>query len=142
MLKTNVPIVYELLLNKIYFPVILETDTDMPVVGKRTLHMVRFNINKSCRLGNNTEKEIIEFYYSNIKRLFSFLNTIKPDEVPQIYKDVFINNVDIFASLPFDVKILADETIKIVCNRSDAEMYFKKVKRKFIRRIRKLKKPS
>jgi hypothetical protein len=138
LLQTNTPIIYELFVNNIYFPVMLESCTEHPFVGKPTLHLVKFEMRRSIML--DKEKQTIEFFYSNINPIFKFVQNIKVDEFVKNYKDAFIKDENLFASLSLKVMILADETMSITCEKSDAERYFKKVNRRLTKRIKRIKK--
>lgn len=137
LLQKNTPIIYELYINNIYLPVILEMEKEEPLMGKRTLHLVKFEMKQSI-IPDNT-KHTIEFYYSNINPTVKFINAIKIEEFQMNYKDTFLNTEQIFSSLSLNVSTLADETVKVICDKNDAENYYKKIKKELKKNIINLK---
>lgn len=137
LLRKNTPIIYELYINNIYMPVILEMKKDEPFMGKRTLHLVKFEMKQSV-IPDNTKHTIV-FFYSNINPTIKFIDSIKIEDFQKNYEDTFLNIKEIFPSLSLKISALADETIKIICDKNVAESYYKKVKRDFKKRIKKLK---
>lgn len=137
LIQSNSPIIYGLFVNKIYFPVLLETEEEKPFMGKSTLHLIKFDVQQSVSPDN--KKFTIEFFYSNLNPIIKFVESIKPDEISKIYDDVFIREISVFKSLSFKVYILADETLKIVCDKSEAELYYKRIKKELRRKLKNLK---
>ncbi|MCF6149454.1 MAG: hypothetical protein E3K37_12445 [Candidatus Kuenenia sp.] len=137
LLQKNTPIIYELYINNIYLPVIFEMEKEEPFMGKRTLHLVKFEMKQSI-ISVNT-KHTIEFFYSNINPTIKFIDTIKIENFKENYHDTFLNTEEIFQNLSLEFSVLADETIKVICDKNDAENYYKKVRKKLKKKIKSLK---
>lgn len=138
LLRTNTPIIYELFVNNIYSPVVLESRAQTAFLGKPTLHLIKFRVQQSMMPGR--QSQTIDFFYSNISPVLRFVEGLKADEVQKNFEDAFVKDENSFGSLSLKVTKLADETIKITYEKSEAESYFKRVKRRLIRKMKEIKK--
>ncbi len=140
LLGGNSPIIYELYINNIYFPVILKTNIDKPFMGRSPLHLVKFDMKQS--IIPDDKKFTIEFFYSNINPTIKFMTALKLDDFIEQYHDAFLQDIVHLKKDSVKLNRLADETIKITCDKDIAEEFFKKVEKKFVKRIETIKKNS
>jgi len=137
-IQNNVPIAFELLVNKFYFPPTIKSDEEIPLIGNRELHLVKFNVQTSFP----ENKEIIVFTYSNLNQTFNFVDSINEKSFFDDYKDSFISNSELFKKYSSELKKTGEESITIKCNYEDSKNYFNKVKKEFKKKLKNLKKNS
>ncbi|MFW6369800.1 MAG: hypothetical protein ACOC10_01185, partial [Bacteroidota bacterium] len=131
LLRSNIPVIYHLLVNNIYYPIILKSKKQVSFLGSEFLHLVKFDVQNTMDHLTGKEYEIYLFTYSNIKSNFNFLNTLidKPiEEILDKYTDGFLGLPFIERFTPLAIKILAEESLTIECNPETAQEYFHEVK--------------
>lgn len=140
-LGDNYPIILELLVNKIYFPIILESKEVQDMLffkGKLKMHLIMFQF-RTIRSSNDIYKSI-DFYYSNIDRLINFVDNLEVEEFKRSYQDSFNNEVTIFNNGINKIEKYPEQTMKIECRREFAEKLFLENEKMLIERIKEDKK--
>lgn len=88
-LQSNLPIVYELLVGKIYVPPVLAKKNDYDLFGKQELHLVKIQPIKTI---GNAAGDYIDFFYSNISPRVNFVDGISNEKLlEQFVHDSFID---------------------------------------------------
>ena len=126
-LQSNIPVLFYLYLNEIYFPLILKSsETDM-FGFDRKLYLTHVN-SKRTSFGESHGREYFEFIYSNINPRFSFVDTITKKTLTENYTDDFIDfDTGRFKRLQKKFVRLGDESFMLECDSSDAKEYFERV---------------
>lgn len=87
--QSPAPISRLLYLNKIYFPAILRSKTEI-IFGKRYYHLVGFN--KARQFSNEGEKTVYILSYANISDVFHFTKTLNPSKLFNEFTDAYIDS--------------------------------------------------
>lgn len=132
----NLPLLYSLYTNKIYFPLTL-TSKKMTPFGEKVLHLIKFE-KKETMLGTN---EGYVFVYSNLNPWLGFLNDVIEEKFKDEYFDSFLTrhqkkHIEFIDKL----KELGEESVEIECSSKNAKAYYSLVKNDLKRKIREIKK--
>ena len=138
-IRDNLPLLYLLYTNKIYFPLTLASNKNTPF-GEKVLHLIKFE-KKETKLGTNEGRVFYKFVYSNLNPWLGFLNDIKKEEFTGEYYDSFlvkhqkkyIEFIDKFIEL-------GEESVEIECSSENVEAYYSLVQNDLKRNIREIKK--
>lgn len=88
-LQSNLPIVYELLVGKIYVPPVLAKKNDYDFFGKQELHLVKIQPIKT--IGTDAG-DYIDFFYANISPRVNFVDGLSNEKLlEQFVHDSFID---------------------------------------------------
>lgn len=120
-LQSNLPIVYELILGKVYMPVVLSKENGIELFGKQELHLIKV---KSIKIFGAEGGDYFDFYYSNISPRLSFLDCYTSDRL----RDEFV--IDGFLQEDFSLEYYkqitrrTDETISVRVEAARARKNF------------------
>lgn len=90
-LKNNNFLLYNLLVNKIYFPLVLEKkEADSLFIKTGALHLINFQSKKTFA-GRNAGREFYIFTYSNLNQFVNFVDKIKEVNLQEDYFDTFLD---------------------------------------------------
>lgn len=124
-LQSNLPIIYELILGKIYMPLVLSLENGIELFGKQELHLIKVQSIKSFGTEGG---DYFDFYYSNISPRVRFVDGYKLDKLC----DKFV--IDSFMQKRFSlneykqVTRQTDETISVRVEAEKARKNFNKYK--------------
>lgn len=122
-LQSNLPIIYELLVGKIYMPIVLGKEDGFELFGKEELHLIKV---QSIRRIGDEGGDYFDFYYSNISPRLKFVDGYKWQRL----QDEFLHDTFIQKSFSLHgfqrVERRPNETIKITVKSEWAKYYFKK----------------
>lgn len=88
-LQSNLPVVYELLVGKVYMPAVLEKKDDFSPFGKMELHLIKI---QSLKMVGTEAGDYFDFFYANISPRVRFLDGISNEKlIEQFTHDNFLN---------------------------------------------------
>lgn len=88
-LQSNLPIVYELLVSKVYMPPVLAKKDEFDFFGKQELHLVKI---QPVKAAGADEGDYIDFFYANIGPRVKFVDGISNEKlISEFVHDGFIN---------------------------------------------------
>ena len=126
-LQSNIPIAYQMIVKKIYMPLIIDKKQNETGIffDNHKMHLIKIKETKS--IGEETG-DFVEFYYSNLNPIFSFVDNMELNRfISEFTKDVFLNN-----NFQFDeknkIQKKLNETIKVKIRRDVARNNYKKKK--------------
>lgn len=124
LLQNNLPVLYRLIANKIYAPLVLKDETINPFLGSSKLHLIKFRKIKSY---GSKPGEFYEFYYSNLSPLKRFVQNYNSENFQERFKDEYLDEDWTFNDdYRFQKKL--NETIKLKVNLENAKNNYKQAK--------------
>lgn len=143
-LQNNTPILYNLHINEMYFPLTLEKASNSELslfgmFGEGRLHLIKYQFRKTM-MGEDEGREYIEFTYSNLHPFVRFMDTIDENKLKEDYVDSFISKQNkYFSNCIKKFTVLGEESIQVQCDLEDAKSYYKLIKKDLLKKLKSLK---
>lgn len=126
-LQSNIPLAYQMIVRKIYMPLIIDkkTEEDGIFFDNYEMHLVKIKGVKSI---GEESGNFVEFYYSNINPVFSFIKGMKIEKFrSEFTNDVFLEK-DFELADNYKLQKKLNETIKVKVSLDIAKENYKKNK--------------